>query len=166
MPMKLLPALGLIAALAAPAAAQRSPLRLTGANAKQTVPVEILVTAAPTDAQRLHLVARPRVDAKTLSVAVAVEDGLQLVSAPEWSVAASAGVESTRDLEVRITGPGEQRVVVTTTLTYDDGSAESGVEVFVLNPPGPVRGFARVADPSVVHGPGGRTVVEVMTGAP
>lgn len=166
MPMKLLSTLGLIAVLSAPAAAQRTPVRLTGANAKVTIPVEITVTAAPNDAQRLHLVARPRVDAKTLTLTVAVEDGLALVSAPEWSVAATMGVEAPRDLEVRVVGPGEQRVVVTATLTFDDGSTESGVEVFVLNPAPPVRGFARMADPSVVRGPGGRAVVEVMTGAP
>jgi hypothetical protein len=155
-------------AAAAPAAAQAdTPARVISAGHKVTAPVELeLTSTGQGDARRLVVLARPRVDAPALTVSVEVEDGLSLPAAAEWKGAAHQGQEWRQELDARISGAGEQRVVVTATLSYEDGSTQTAVQVFVLNPGAPVRGFARMPSRDVVSGPGGRRVVEVMTGRP
>jgi hypothetical protein len=158
----------LLLVIAAPAAAQSTPTRITAHTGKVTAPVELdLVSSGDPAAPRLRLVTRPRVDAPTVTITIAAEDGLSLSTAETlWKSVARQGEELAFEVPAQVVGPGEHRVVVTATLGFEDGSTQTAVQEFALNPTPQVRGFANLPAPDVVTGPAGRRVVEVPSGRP
>ena len=149
-----------------------SAVRVAGPGAKLTAPVEIEIVPRPDPGpgrRRVRLVARPSVDAASLSIEVSADSGLALApgTAATWSGAAHAGEEVVRELDLVVSGAGELRLRVTATVKYGDDFTQTGLHEFALNPGAAVRavglskGFrARATDP------GGRNVLEVPAKAP
>lgn len=147
-------------------------VQVAGPGAKVTAPVEIEIVPQPDPApgrRRVRLVARPSVDAASLSIEVSADSGLALApgTAATWTGAAHAGEEVVRELDLVVSGPGELRLMVTATVKYGDDFTQTGLHEFALNPGAAVRsvgvskGFrARATDP------GGRNVLEVPARTP
>jgi hypothetical protein len=144
-------------------------VRLSGAGDKVTAPVEIEITPLPDPApgrRRVRVVARPSVDAASLAIEVSADDGLALApgTAGTWTVAAQAEQEVVRELDLVVSGTGEQRVMVSATVKYGADFTQTGIEEVALNAvrsAGLTKGFRPAATD-----PGGRTIVEVPAKTP
>ena len=166
------PAADLHAQAAEPRAVASAPVRLAAAGEKVTAPVEIEIVAQPDPApgrRRVRIVARPSVDAASLSLAVSAESGWALApgSAAIWAGAAQAGHEIVRDVDLAVTGEGELRLVIVATVRYGGDFVQTGIHEFALNPPAPPRSAAlpkSVRPPAT--DPGGRTILEVPAATP
>jgi hypothetical protein len=149
-----------------------SAVRLAGPGAKVTAPVEIEITPLPDPApgrRRVRVVARPSVDAASLSIEVSADSGLALApgTSGTWTGVAHAGEEVVRELDLVVSGPGELRLMVSATVKYGDDFTQTGIEEFALNPAAAVRSAALTKGfrPAATD-PGGRTIVEVPAKAP
>ena len=175
--LALLPLAGMLSAAPAHAqtadarsmAAAPSAVQVAGPGAKMTAPIEIVPQPDPAPGRRrVRLVARPSVDAASLSIEVGAESGLALApgTAASWTGAAQAGQEVVRELDLVVTGPGELRLMVTATIKYGDDFTQTGLHEFALNPAavrsvGLSKDFrARATDP------GGRVIQEVPARQP
>ena len=117
----------------------------------------------------MRIVARPSVDAASLSIEVGAESGLVAGAGTPatWTGAARAGEEVVRELDLVVAGPGELRLMVTATVKYGDDFTQTGLHEFALNP----RAAARSAGCSKgvrapATDPGGRTILEVPAKKP
>lgn len=183
--MRLVPLALLTLAAAAPAAGAQAQVsdartvasapaavRLGGAGEKVTAPVEVEIVALPDPApgrRRVRIVARPSVDAASLSLAVSAESGWSLApgSAGTWAGEARAGREIAREVELVVAGEGELRLVVVATVRYGEDFVQTGIHEFALNPAAPPRAAAlpkSLGAPAT--DPGGRTIVEVPAATP
>lgn len=142
-------------------------LRVVRAEGKVTAPVDVEIAALPNPGpgrRRVRIVARPTVDAPSLTIEIGGESGLSLPDGPvTWTGAAQAGVEVAREVDFAVTGAGELRVVVAATLKYGD-SHQTSVHELPLNPGGEAltRSFRARAS---IH-PGGRTIIEIPAATP
>jgi hypothetical protein len=167
-------------ALAAPhAGAQTAPsthgiVRLAGAAGKVTAPVEVVITALPEPGpgrRRVRIMARPSVDAASLSLDVSAESGLALAdpAATAWTGPARAGEETVREVDLAVSGPGELRLIVTATVKHGDDVVQTGIHEFAFNPAPSAdaltKSFGR-ARAAAATDPGGRTIVEVPAKRP
>jgi hypothetical protein len=146
--------------------------QVAGPGAKITAPVEIEIVPQPDPGagmRRVRIVARPSVDAASLSIEVSADSGLTLApgAAATWTGAARAGEEMVRELDLVVSGPGELRLMVTATVKYGDDFSQTGMHEFALNPSAAVRSLgaskslrARATDP------GGRNVLEIPAKTP
>lgn len=156
------------AATAADAHAQQA-IRVVRGDGKVTAPVEIEVVpqADPGPGmRRVRIVARPTVDAASLSVDVAAEAGLSLADPAQgtWTAAARMGEEVAHDLDLTVSGPGELRLVITATVKHEGGASQTGLHTFAFNP-APEDGAAK-RGLRVPTDPGGRLIVEVRAARP
>jgi hypothetical protein len=149
-----------------------SAVRLAGPGAKVTAPVDIEIVALPDPGpgrRRVRIVARPGVDAASLSIEVSADGGLALApgTAGTWTGAAQAGQEVVREVGLVVSGAGEQRVMVSATVKYGDDFTQTGIEEFALNPSAAVRStvLTKGFRPAATD-PGGRTIVEVPAKTP
>lgn len=159
-------------ALPAQAGDARPPARLTGASTKVTAPVDVQIVPLPDPGpgrRRVRIVARPEVDAPSLTIGVSAESGLALADpgAATWTGPARAGEEVAREVDLAVTGDGELRLVVSATLEHGDDFSQTGMHVFAFNP-GPESGGAltkslRAAAPT---DPGGRVILEIPARRP
>jgi hypothetical protein len=159
----------LVAATAVDARAQLEPIRVMRADGKVTAPVEIEIVplADPGPGmRRVRIVARPTVDAASLSIDVSAEAGLALRAPAEaaWTVPARVGQEVSRELDLSVTGPGELRLLITATVKHEGGVSQTGHTTFAFNP-APEDGAAKRAL-RVPTDPGGRVIVEVRASRP
>jgi hypothetical protein len=147
-------------------------VRLAGPGAKVTAPVEIEILPQPDPApgrRRVRIVARPSVDAASLSIEVSADSGLALApgTSGTWTGVARVGEDVVREMDFVVSGPGELRLMVTATVKYGDDFTQTGLHEFALNPSAAVRsaGFSKgVRAPAT--DPGGRTVLEVPAKKP
>jgi hypothetical protein len=164
-----LPAAGQAGELRAVAGAPEAGIaRLTKGGAKLTAPVDIEILPQPDPGpgrRRVRIVARPSVDATSLSIEVAAESGLSLAAPVTWTFAARAGEEVVREVDLAVSGPGELRLVVTATVKHGDDFTQSGIHVFAFNP-SPENGGALTKGFVPATDPGGRTIVEVPARMP
>jgi hypothetical protein len=147
-------------------------VQVAGSGAKVTAPVDIEIVPqadAGPGRRRVRVVARPSVDAASLSIDVAADSGLALApgAASTWTGVAQAGQEVVHDVDLVVSGPGELRLMVTATVKYGDDFTQTGLHEFALNPSAAVRSLgasksfrARATDP------GGRNVLEVPARTP
>ena len=169
--MRFVPILGLVLA-AAPAAAQTAspdPVAPAAAPGKRAAPVEIRVERQPDPApgvRRVRIVARPGVDAAEMAIDVAADRGLALTAPASWTVPAVAGAEVVHDVDVRVTGEGEQRIVVTATVRSGEGFEQTEIERFAFRPVPREGAPARRTFARIPTHPGGRTIVEVPAETP
>ena len=147
-------------------------VRLGDAGDKVTAPVEVEIAAQPDPGpglRRVRIVARPTVDAASLTVDVAAEDGLAVAApaAATWTGPARAGEDVVRDIDFTVSGPGELRLVVTATVKQADDFTQTGIHEFALNPDAATRAAALTKGfrPAATD-PGGRRVVEVPARTP
>lgn len=159
------------AATAGEARAQAAPdaIRVVRGEGKVRAPVEIEVVPQPDPGpgmRRVRIVARPTVDAASLSIDVAAEAGLSLANpaAGTWTAAARTGEEVAHDLDLTVTGPGELRLVITATVKHEGGVSQTGLHTFAFNP-APEDGAAK-RGLRIPTDPGGRVIVEVRAGRP
>lgn len=146
--------------------------QVAGPGAKVTAPVEIEIVPqadpAP-DRRRVRIIARPGVDAASLSIEVSADSGLALApgTVATWTGTAQAGREVVREMDFVVSGRGELRLVVTATVKYGDDFTQSGIHEFALNPAAAVRsaGLSKSFRAPATD-PGGRTVVEVPAKTP
>lgn len=148
----------------------RAIVRLTGASAKVTAPVEVVITplADPVAGRRrVRITARPTVDAASLSMDVAAESGLALAdpAAATWTAPAVAGEEIVREVDLAVSGPGELRLVVTATIKHGDDVVQTGIHMFAFNP-APDAALTKSFVRARATDPGGRTIVEVPAQRP
>jgi hypothetical protein len=149
-----------------------SAARVAGPGAKITAPVDIEIVPQADPAagmRRVRIVARPSVDAESLSIEVSADSGLALApgTAATWTGAARAGEEVVRDLDLVVSGPGELRLMVTATVKYGDNFTQTGLHEFALNPSAAVRSLgASKALRARATDPGGRNVLEVPAKTP
>ncbi|HEU4880926.1 MAG TPA: hypothetical protein VFT45_01740 [Longimicrobium sp.] len=144
-------------------------VRLSSAGDKVTAPVEIEITPLADPApgrRRVRVVARPSVDAASLAIEVSADEGLALApgTSGTWTGVAQAGQEVVRELDLVVSGAGEQRVMVSATVKYGDEFTQTGIEEVALNPSrsaGLTKGFRPAATD-----PGGRTIVEIPAKTP
>lgn len=167
-----------ILAAAAPSAlpAQRAdahaPLRLTGASTKVTAPVDVQIVPLPDPGpgrRRVRIVARPDVDAPSMTIDVSAESGLALASPADgtWTVPARAGEEVAREVELAVSGPGELRLVVTATVKHGEDFTQTGIHVFAFEPSvAPAGALAKSLLPAAPTDPSGRTILEVPARRP
>ena len=153
-------------------AAAPSAVQVSGPGAKVTAPVDIEIVPQPDPGpgrRRVRIVARPSVDAASLSIEVSANSGLALApgTAATWTGTAQAGQEVVRELDLVVSGPGELRLLVTATVKYGNDFTQTGLHEFALNPSAAVRSLgasksfrARATDP------GGRNVLEVPAKQP
>lgn len=176
MPMKrILLVLCVLAAApsALPAQAEtRPPARLTGASTKVTAPVDVEIVPLPDPGpgrRRVRVVARPEVDAPSLTLDVSAESGLALAAPGDatWTVPARAGEEVAREVDLSVTGEGELRLVVAATLKHGDDFSQTGMHVFAFNP-SPESGGALTKSlrPAAPTDPGGRVILEIPARRP
>lgn len=161
--------LSLVALSAAEAHAQADPIRVVRADGKVTAPVEIEVVPLADPAQgtrRVRIVARPTVDAASLSIDVTAEAGLAVRDPAQaaWTAPARVGEEVSRELDLAVTGPGELRLVIAATVKHEGGASQTGLTTFAFNP-APEDGAAKRAL-RVPTDPGGRVIVEVRAARP
>jgi hypothetical protein len=153
-------------------AAAPAVVRLAGPGAKVTAPVEIEILPQPDPApgrRRVRIVARPSVDAASLSIEVSADSGLALApgTSGTWTGAARVGEDVVREMDFVVSGPGELRLMVTATVKYGDDFTQTGLHEFALNPSAAVRSTAfskGVRAPAT--DPGGRTILEVPAKKP
>lgn len=160
--MRFLPILALALAAAPVAAQPASP-------GKRAAQVEIRVERQPDPApgvRRVRVVARPSVDAAEMAIDVAADRGLALTAPASWTVAAVAGQEVVHDVDVRITGEGEQRIVVTVTVRNGEAFEQTEIERFAFRPVPREGAAARRTFARIPTHPGGRTIVEVPAATP
>jgi hypothetical protein len=168
----LAPALAAVPAAAQPypAPALAAPVRLTKPSMKITAPVdiEIVPQADPGPGlRRVRIIARPSVDAAQMTLDVRAESGLVVSSLPAaWTLAAHAGEEVVREVDLAVSGPGELRLVVTVTVKYGEDFTQSGIQVFAFNPAPETGALTKSFIPSVPNQPGGRTILEVPARTP
>ena len=167
----LLPLCILAAAVAGDAHAQERPdaIRVVRGEGKVTAPVEIEVVPQADPApgmRRVRIIARPSVDAASLSIDVAAEAGLSLSdpAAASWTAPARIGEEVVHDLDLAVSGPGELRLVITATVKHEGGISQTGLHTFAFNP-APDDGAAK-RTLRIPTDPGGRVIVEVRAGRP
>ncbi|HEX2081227.1 MAG TPA: hypothetical protein VHG08_26220 [Longimicrobium sp.] len=161
----------LLALAAAGAADAQMPeprtLRLTRAEGKIAAPVDVEIVPLPDPGpgrRRVRVVARPSVDAPSLTIEIGAESGLSLPDgAVTWTGAARAGEEVVREVDFAVTGAGELRVVVAATLRYGE-SHQTSVHELPLNPRGPA--LTRSFDTRASRQPGGRTIIEIPAATP
>jgi len=149
--------------------ARTEAVRTVRGGGKITAPVEIEVVPQADPAagtRRVRIVARPTVDAASLSIDVAAEDGLTLANpaAATWTGVAHAGQEVVRELDVAVAGPGELRLVITATIRHAGGTSQTGLHTFAFNP-APEDGAAK-RGLRIPTDPGGRLIVEVPARRP
>ncbi|HEX6369159.1 MAG TPA: hypothetical protein VF006_09510 [Longimicrobium sp.] len=149
-----------------------SAVRLAGPGEKVTAPVEIEIIPQPDPGpgrRRVRIVARPGVDAASLSIEVSADSGLALApgTAGTWTGAAQAGQEVVRELDLVVSGPGELRLTVTATVKYGEDFTQTGIHEFALNPTAAARsaGLPKGFRPRATD-PGGRNVLEVPAKTP
>lgn len=147
-------------------------VRLAGPGEKVTAPVEIDIIPQPDPGpgrRRVRIVARPSVDAASLSLEVSADSGLALApgTSATWTGAARAGEEVVREMDFVVSGPGELRVMVTATVKYGDDFTQTGLHEFALNPAAAVRsaGLSKGMRAPATD-PDGRTVLEVPAKKP
>jgi hypothetical protein len=150
-----------------------SAARVAGPGAKVTAPVEIEIVPQPDPGpgrRRVRVVARPSVDAASLSIEVSADSGLALApgTSATWTGAAHAGEEVVRELDLVVSGPGELRLMVSATVKYGDDFTQTGIEEFALNPAAAVRSFAESKSfrARAATDPGGRVILEVPAKQP
>ena len=158
------------ALIAADAQAQPADTRAVAVRqgGKVTAPVEIEIVplADPGPGRRrVRIVARPTVDAASLAIDVAAEDGLALANPADaaWTGAAQLGHEVVREVDLAVSGPGELRLIVAATVKHEGGASQTGLHAFAFNPADDdalKRAFRVPTDP------GGRVIVEVRAGRP
>jgi hypothetical protein len=149
-----------------------SPVQVAGPGAKVTAPVDVEIVPQPDPGpgrRRVRIVARPSVDAASLSIEVSADSGLALApgTAATWTGAAQAGQEVVRELDLVVSGPGELRLLVTATVKYGNDFTQTGLHEFALNPSAAVRSLGLtkgVRAPAT--DPGGRNVLEVPAKTP
>lgn len=143
--------------------------RLSKHAGKVTAPVDIEIVPQPDPGpglRRVRIIARSSVDAASLAIDVTAESGLTLTAAPAtWTITARAGEEVVRELDLAVSGPGELRLVVTTTVKHGDDVTQSGIHVFAFNP-SPDSGGALTKSFVPATDPGGRTIIEVPARTP
>jgi hypothetical protein len=147
--------------------AESRTLRLARAEGKVTAPVDVEIATLPDPGpgrRRVRIVARPTVDAPSLTIDISGENGLSLPEASlTWTGAAQAGQEVAREVDFAVTGAGELRVVVAATLKYEGGSSQTSVHEFPLNPGAALtRSFRARASTQ----PGGRNIIEIPAATP
>jgi hypothetical protein len=147
-------------------------VRLADGGGKVTAPVEVEVVpqADPGPGRRrVRIVARPTVNAASLTIDVSAEDGLAVATpaAATWTATAHAGEEVAREVDFTVSGPGELRLVVTATVKHTNDFAQTGIHDFALRPDVATRAaaFTKSFRP-VATDPGGRTVVEIPARTP
>jgi hypothetical protein len=149
-----------------------SAVQLAGPGAKVTAPVEIEIVPQPDPGpgrRRVRVVARPSVDAASLSIEVSADSGLALApgTAGTWTGTAQAGQEVVRELDLVVSGPGELRLMVTATVKYGDDFTQTGLHEFALNPSAAARSTGLSKDfRARATDPGGRVIVEVPAKQP
>lgn len=147
-------------------------VRLADGGDKVTAPVEIEVVpqADPGPGlRRVRIVARPTVNAASLTIDVSAEDGLAVATpaAATWTGAAHAGEDVSREVDFAVSGPGELRLVVTATVKHENDFTQTGIHDFALNPDAATRAAALTKSfRPVATDPGGRTVVEIPAKTP
>lgn len=160
------------AALPAQPGDARVPVRLTGASTKVTAPVDVQIVPLPDPGpgrRRVRIVARPEVDAPSLTIDVTAESGLALAVPAEgtWTVPARAGEEVAREVELAVSGPGELRLVVTATVKHGEDFTQTGIHVFAFEPGvAPGGALAKSLLPAAPTDPGGRVILEVPARRP
>lgn len=160
------------AALSAQPADARTPVRLTGASTKVTAPVDVRIVPLPDPAsgrRRVRIVARPDVDAASLTIGVSAESGLALAAPAQgtWTVPARAGEEVAREVDLAVSGPGELRLVVTATIEHGEDFTQTGIHVFAFEPSAASdAALARSVLPAAPTDPGGRVILEVPARRP
>jgi hypothetical protein len=160
------------AALPAQPADAHAPVRVTGLSTKVTAPVDVQIVPLPEPGpgrRRVRIVARPDVDAASLTIDVSAESGLVLASPADgsWTVPARAGEEVAREVELAVSGPGELRLVVTATVKHGEDFTQTGIHVFAFEPgPAADAALAKSLLPGVSTDPGGRTILEVPARRP
>lgn len=143
-----------------------------GPGEKVTAPVEIEIVPQADPApgrRRVRIIATPGVDAASLTMEVSADSGLALApgTTATWTGAARSGEAVVREVDLVVSGAGEQRLVVTATVKYGGDFTQSGIHEFALNPSAATRSaaFAKgVRAPAT--DPGGRTVIEVPAKTP
>ncbi len=160
------------AALPAQETGTRTLARISGASTKVMAPVDVEIIPLPDPGEgrrRVRIVARPEVDAPSLTIDVSAENGLALAApgAATWTVPARAGEEVTREVDFAVTGEGELRLVVTATLKHGDDFSQTGMHVYAFNP-GPASGGALTKSfrPVPPTDPGGRVILEIPARRP
>jgi hypothetical protein len=168
----LLPLAALVPAVGAHAqtADSRSVAVLSSPGAKVTAPVDVEILPQPDPGpgrRRVRIVARPSVDAASLSIEVSADDGLALAPGTPgtWTGAAQAGHEVVREVDLVVSGPGELRLMVTATVKYGDDFTQTGIHEVALNPSAAVRSLGMSKGLGATD-PGGRTVLEVPAKRP
>jgi hypothetical protein len=152
---------------AVPASAQSGVLRLSGTGGKVTAPVTVELVPLPDPGpgrRRVRIVGLPGVSAPSLTLDVSAENGIALASPVIWTGAATAGEEVAVEVELVVTGPGEQRLVVAATIKQDNGFSQTGLHVFSLNPAANA-GFLKRPTAAPTD-PGGRRILEVPAATP
>ncbi len=143
--------------------------RLARAEGKVTAAVEVEITALPDPGpgrRRVRIVARPTVDAPSMTIDVGGESGLSLPDGEfTWTGVAQAGQEVVREVDFAVTGAGELRVVVAATLKYGGGSSQTTVHELPLNP-GAEAALTRSFRARASAQPGGRNIIEIPAATP
>lgn len=159
------------AALPAQPADAHAPVRLS-LSTKVTAPVDVQIVPLPEPGpgrRRVRIVARPDVDAASMTIDVSAESGLALASPADgtWTVPARAGEEVAREVELSVSGPGELRLVVTATVKHGEDFTQTGIHVFAFEPgPAADAALAKSLLPGASTDPGGRTILEVPARRP
>jgi hypothetical protein len=152
-------------------APERNAGRLAHAEGKVKAPVDVEITTLPDPApgrRRVRIVATPTVDAPSMTIEISGENGLSLPEGTvSWTGPAVAEEEVAREVELVVTGAGEQRVVVAATLKYDGGSTQVALHEFPLNPGAGVQAaLTRSFRTRAAAHPGGRNIIEIPAATP